>query len=141
VTTLAELRAALGTALSDIEGLAVHETLGGPYNPPCAVIQFPGTESYRDTMGRTGTIQLPFTVTVWVGRADDRIAQTNLDEYVDWVGDLSVPAALERDQTLAGVAQSVLIERFELIAPTVEGGDALGIVFGGFVMAQRERAV
>lgn len=139
-TTLADLRTALGSALESIEGLAVHEKLGGPYNPPCAVLQFPGTESYRLTMGRTGDIQLPFTVTVWVGRSDDYIAQTHLDEYADWVGDHSIPAALERDQTLGGVTQDVLVESFRLITPTAEGLDVLGIEFTGFVIAQRETA-
>jgi hypothetical protein len=139
-TSLADLRGGLGAALESIEGLAVHEKLGGPYNPPCAVVLLREIPSYRESFGRGGIMALPFSVLVFVGRPDDFIAQSNLDEYTDAVGDLSVPAALERDQSLSGVADSVYVENFRLLtAPEVEGYGAFGGEFVVTVRAERER--
>jgi hypothetical protein len=140
-TTLRELRGGLGAALESIEGLAVHETIGGTYNPPFAVVLLREIASYRETFGRTGNISIQFNVLVFVARADDQLAQTNLDEYVDWVGDLSVPQHLEADKTMGGVAEHVYVDSFRLLgAEEVAGYGYLGGEFLVTVRADRERA-
>jgi hypothetical protein len=140
-TSLAELRQGLGAALESIEGLAVHETIGGTYNPPFAVVLVREIPSYRETFGRSGNIALPFTVMCFVARVDDQVAQTNLDEYVDWVGDLSVPQHLESDQTLGGVSESVYVDSFRLLgAEEVASYGYLGGEFTVTVRADRERS-
>jgi hypothetical protein len=139
-TSLAELRAGLGTALASVEGLAVHETIGGVYTPPFAVVLIREIPSYRETFGRTGNIALPFSVMLFVARADDQVAQTNLDEFVDWVGEVSVPQALEADGTLGGVAESTYVDSFRLLgAEEVASYGYLGGEFTVTVRANRER--
>jgi hypothetical protein len=140
VTTLAEVRAALGSALESVEGLAVHETLGGPFNVPCALIELAEIPVRRDTFSRTGTISLPMLVTVLVGRSVDQIAQSHLDEYTDWAGDLSISAALELDQTLGGAAETVQVVSDRPVGRVeLDGAPVFGREFSVTVTAQRER--
>jgi hypothetical protein len=53
-----------------------------------------------DLNGNRGADRYQFTITLIVGRADDRAAQANLDKYI--VGATSVKTAIEADRTLGG---------------------------------------
>lgn len=135
-----ELSAALGTALSDIEGLEVHDLPGGPYNFPCVVVDLGNVEEYEVTMGRTGTTSVPFDVSVLLPRVDDAIACSEMLGYADPAGDRSVRAALKRSETLSGLAEAVYVRSYERLSITVDGVPAFQGRFRVEVHFQRERA-
>jgi hypothetical protein len=73
---------------------------------------------------RGGLVTHVFTVSVVVGRAAERSAQSALDGYLSYEGSSSVRAALEADRSLGGVVQNLLVESASNIA-TMEGNDAV----------------
>lgn len=141
MTSLAQVRAALGTALTSIPDLEVHDTIGGSYNVPFAVIRVDDLDEPRETFSRSGTIALPMQVFVFVARPDDELAQIALDEYLDWAGDMSIVDALESDPTLGGVVDSVWWNSFRnLGAEEVAGLGYFGGVWGFTVRLTKESA-
>jgi hypothetical protein len=68
-------------------------------------------------------VEVVFTVTVLVVAGVEEAAQVNLDEIVD-AG--AVPAALEADQTLGGVASSVYVSGLSGYDPVVYGEGQAG---------------
>lgn len=139
-TSIADLITGAADALRGIPDLAIHETLGGPFNVPCAIVELADIESYRETFSRTGNIALPVEVTVLVGSSSTDIAVSRLNEYRDWAGDWSVAAALEADQTLGGVSESVLVDGSQRATRTdLDGAPVFGATFFVTIRAQRER--
>jgi hypothetical protein len=65
-----------------------------------------------------------FTVTVVVGRADDRSAQAKLETYLAGTGAQSLKTAVEADPTLGGVALNTRVSEARSIR-TVERSDGL----------------
>lgn len=140
INSLAMVREAIATELSAIGGLEVHETIGGSYNVPFAVVLVREITEPRETFSRTGTIALPITVLLFVSRAGDDTAQISLDEYLDWAGESSVGAALEANHDgLNGLADSVQWTGFRLLgADEVAGYGYLGGEWTFVVRLQRE---
>lgn len=105
---IADLRTGLGNNLRTIPGLRVYELI--PDNPsfPAAVISLDRV-AYDSTMAR-GADEMTFIVTIVVGRADDRSAQTRLDTYLAGNGAQSVKTAIEADVTLGGAAMTCRVE-------------------------------
>lgn len=105
---IADLRTGLGNNLRTIPGLRVYELI--PDNPsfPAAVISLDRV-AYDSTMAR-GADEITFIVTIVVGRADDRSAQTRLDTYLAGSGAQSVKTAIEADVTLGGAAMTCRVE-------------------------------
>jgi len=99
---ISALRTGLATRLSTITGLRVYEVIPDNPNFPAAVIALDRV-SYDSTFAR-GADSIEFTVTVVVGRADDRTAQTKMDTYIAGTGSQSVKTAIEADPTLGGAA-------------------------------------
>jgi hypothetical protein len=95
---LADIRTALATALGTVTGLRSSATVPDNPRPPIAVI-IPDRIDF-DLNARRGADRFLFTVTVIVGRADDRTAQNRLDGFI--VGENSVKRAIEADRTLGG---------------------------------------
>ena len=95
---LADIRTALATALGTVTGLRSSATVPDNPRPPIAVI-IPDRIDF-DLNARRGADRFMFTVTVIVGRADDRTAQNRLDGFI--VGENSVKRAIEADRTLGG---------------------------------------
>jgi hypothetical protein len=93
---LGEIRTALASAMSTIPGLRTSAHVPDNPRPPIAVV-IPDNVQY-DLNARRGADRYLFTVTVIVGRADDRTAQSSLDSFV--VGPTSIKTAIERDRTL-----------------------------------------
>ena len=100
--TIAQMRAGIATNLATISGLRTTTTTPDVINPPIAIVQ-PQTVDYDETFQR-GMATYTFVVTVIVGRAAERTAQTNLDLFVAQSGSKSVKAAIESDKTLGGNA-------------------------------------
>ena len=95
---LADIRTALATALGGVSGLRSSATVPDNPRPPIAVVM-PSRIDY-DLNANRGADRYFFSVTVIVGRADDRTAQNRLDGFI--VGPNSVKKAVEADRTLGG---------------------------------------
>jgi hypothetical protein len=102
MASVVTLRAALATALGTVSGLRSSATVPDNPRPPIAVV-VPERIEY-DLNARRGADRYFFTVTVIVGRADDRTAQNRLDGFI--VGAQSVKKAIETDRTLGGAADT-----------------------------------
>lgn len=102
MSSVSDLRVALATSLATISGLRSSATVPDNPRPPIAVV-IPERVQYDINAGR-GADRFFFTITVLVGRADDRTAQNLLDGFV--VGNASVKAAVESDRTLGGKADT-----------------------------------
>jgi hypothetical protein len=106
LTTIADVRSAIGTALGTISGLNVKTYLSDQINPPQAQLDFEIPEYHR-TMGSDTTIDYLFTVYLFFPRANEESAQVLMDTLRDPNNPSSVKAVLETDTTLAGVVDYV----------------------------------
>jgi len=96
------IRQALADKMANVYGLRTSAHVPDAPRPPQAVVM-PDRISY-DLNANRGADTLYFTITVLVGRADDRSSQGNLDKYLR--GRDSVKAALEADRTLGGIVDT-----------------------------------
>jgi len=96
--SFSEIRTALASSMSSINGLRTTATIPDAPRPPVAVV-IPESITY-DLNANRGADRYLFNITVLVGRADDRAAQINLDRYV--LGPDSIKTAIEKDRTLGG---------------------------------------
>lgn len=107
--TLAQVANGIADKLNDITGLRAYSYVPEDINPPCVVIRPAQIE--RRTFGR-GVMEIQFEVALFVSRASDRAAQTNLHTYADPSGSVSnsVWAKLDSDKTVGvpGVDAAVL---------------------------------
>lgn len=88
--------------MSTISGLRTSATVPDNPRPPIAIV-LPESVTY-DMNARRGLDRYQFTVTLLVGRADDRTAQNSLDKFV--VGSGSIKTAIEADRTLGGIVNT-----------------------------------
>jgi hypothetical protein len=106
-----EIRAGLVDALKTLPGLTVSPYRAANVQPPHAVIGLPQIE-YDSTFGR-GSDTLSLQILVYVSRADDELAQANLDEFLSGHGGRSLKTVLE-DTNLTGLTEaSVTLLRTE----------------------------
>jgi len=96
------IRDALATAMGGISGLRTSSTIPDNPRPPIAIVM-PERIVY-DLNARRGADTFFFTIMLLVGRADDRVAQNNLDVFL--VGATSIKSAIESDRTLGGVVNT-----------------------------------
>lgn len=116
---LDNVRSELGTALGSVSGLRVFSYTPSTVEPPAAIVG-QGSVTYDATFA--GSMTSDFGVLVIVARADDRNANSRLNDYLTPTGSGSIKVALEADQTVGGEASYV----------TVTGADAPGEVeYGG----------
>jgi len=101
MASISDIRTGLATRLATISGLRVSSFQPDLPNPPFANI-IPNTIQYDDAFQR-GMQTYGFTVTIIVGRADERTAQNKLDAFASSTGTNSVKLAIEGDKTLGGV--------------------------------------
>ncbi|HEY7822238.1 MAG TPA: hypothetical protein VIG24_05375 [Acidimicrobiia bacterium] len=102
MSSIEAMRDGIATRLGTISGLRVSATFLDSPRPPVAMV-LPDRVDY-DLNANRGADTFIFTVSLLVGRADDRAAQRNIDAYV--VGSGSVKAAIESDRTLGGAANT-----------------------------------
>jgi hypothetical protein len=105
MASVGQLRTALATRMATISGLRVAATAPDNPQPPVAVVM-PERVEY-DLNARRGADRFYFTVTVLVGRADERNAQQRLDVLI--VGPGSIKAAIEADRSLGGIADTARV--------------------------------
>lgn len=88
----------LGVALARVEGLRVFPYSVARITPPAAVVLWPETIRYDQTMGR-GSDRVTLPVIILVGRTDDRSARDTLSVYLDGYGASSVKTVVEAHNT------------------------------------------
>ena len=121
MTSLTDLRTGLATRLATITGLRSSATIPDNPQPPVAVVM-PARITYDTAFGR-GSDEYVFTITLIVGRVNDRTSQTNLDAYCTSSGSTSVKAAIEADRSLGGKALDCRVTEM-----TSQGSLAIGDV-------------
>lgn len=128
---IASLRAGLATQLATIPGLRVYAYVPDTPNLPSAVVRLVRV-SYDSTLSR-GSDEFEFLITMVVGRADDRVAQTSVETYLAGTGSSSVKTAIEADPTLGGVALNTRVQEARNIA-TEDRGDGIGLLTVDFTV-------
>jgi hypothetical protein len=101
------IRQGLASNLSAITGLQVSPYVLPSPTPPSVEI-VPSDIEYDQTFGR-GTDLYRFTVRVFVGTPDSRVAQVRLDTFLAPSGSESFKAALESDRTLGGSVSTLRV--------------------------------
>lgn len=109
--TILQVMQGIETQLATISGLRTSEYMPDQVNPPIAIVGVPPIENYRQTMGR-GRFQLEPQVFVLVSASLDTVGQAKLAGYANPTGATSIPAAIEADQTLGGVAETCVVDSF-----------------------------
>lgn len=106
---LADIRAGIAEALSDVEGIgqASPYMLSSP-SPPCAHV-FPADVNYDEAM-HSGHDEWVLTVQALSSLTSDVGAQQLLDEWIAPSGVASIKQALETDETLGGAAFTTVVE-------------------------------
>jgi hypothetical protein len=119
VSTISGIRTGLATRLATITGLRTSSYIPDQINPPVAVVM-PSKITFDRAMHR-GLDEYEFTVMVLVGRADERVAQTLLDDYCNPTGTSSIKTAVEGDRTLGGVVSDLRVTEMRGISPVLVG--------------------
>lgn len=116
---IAELKAGMKVALDEILDFQVTPyMLANPTPPACAIfadepgIDYHGTMS-SDGLGGMGDagglVELSFTVQVFVSETADVAAQKKLDAYLEPTGARSIRQALEKEPTLGGACDDLIV--------------------------------
>jgi len=119
MTTITDIRTGLAANVGTINGLRTSATVPDQINPPVAVVM-PSRISY-DRAYHRGLDEYEFTVTVFVGRAEERVAQNLLDGYCNPTGTSSVKTAIEGDRTLGGAVSDLRVTEMRGITPVLVG--------------------
>ena len=106
--TVSQVADGLKARLATISGLRTFSYQPEQLNPPVAFPVLESVEYHRAFGG--GDVQMRWQIFVVVGRYLDRVAHSNLDGYLSYSGATSLRAAIEGDQTLGGVAQSLVLD-------------------------------
>ena len=134
MASVAQLRAGLASALSNLPGVRVYQTLPDEVNVPAALVSFEKV-SFDKASGRS-VAMYQFKVTIAVGRTVERLAQSNLDKYVDQSSATSVKVVLEADPSLSGVAYDCYVPELNAYGGiTLNGIDYLGAEFSVTIYA------
>jgi len=121
---LADVLDDLQAALEGVTGLRVFAYWPDSVAPPAALLGWPVSGSYDQTMAR-GLDRMSVPVTVVVSRADARTARVAVSQYVD--GDKSVKDALEG---YSSDSWDVLhVSAWEIDVVTIGGIDYLAALF------------
>lgn len=129
---LGAVRAGLATQLATIPGLRAFAYIPDTLPVPAAFVGGP-TSAKPLTMGSNPKRDWRIPVRIFVSRADDRVGQSKLDDYLI-PGTTSIDDALAADKTLGGVAD------FAVVQDSAKGYgvyEANGIKFWGFEVEVR----
>lgn len=117
--TPSQIVTGLKNRLATISGLRAFSYQPSQINPP---IGYPviNTINYHRAM-RGGLVEYDCSIYVVVGRYTDDRAFNDLDDYMAFSGAKSIRAAIEADETLGGVAQSLTVVSGASIINLVQG--------------------
>jgi len=105
--TPTQVLAGLKARLATITGLRTFQFQPSQLNPPVAYPVINSINYHRAMRG--GLVVYDCNIYVIVGRYTDDRANADLDGYLAFSGAKSIRAALEGDETLGGVAQSLTV--------------------------------
>ncbi len=109
MASVAAIAEGLKVRLATISGVRAYSYQPEQLNPPFAYPILNGV-SYHQTMGMGSAVtQFDWSVYVVVGRWVDRVAMTNLDDFLSPTGAKSIRAALEADRTLGGACSDLVV--------------------------------
>jgi hypothetical protein len=108
-STVSEIAEGIKANLTQIQGLRVVDYVSDKLTPPVALVGIESVVYHRSFAG--GDPVYTYTVSVIVARADTRIAQRKLDEFLSFDSTNSIRRAIERDTSLDGTAQTCIVER------------------------------
>jgi len=131
--SITTIREGIATNLATISGLRVSADVPDNPTPPQAIVQLQSVD--YDGAFQGGLTTYSFLVTVLVGRAAERSAQTKLNAYAS-TGDGGIKAAIESDKTLGGSAYDVTVETMTNISAVSLGGD-ISYLSADFVVTAR----
>jgi len=114
-----QIHEALSLALAAVPGLRVADHLPEQVSPPMAVVQLQNITYHRAMAG--GTSEWQFLIALVAGRMGDRSAQRQIDGWVSYDGSQSIRAAIETDQTLNGVCQTLIVADMVAVRPITLG--------------------
>lgn len=114
----------IGTALGGITGLRVFDYVPDSVAPPVAIVAWPESLEYDNTMKR-GFDRATFKVHVLVGKVSDRTARDALNVYANGTGGAtaSVKAALD------ALGSHARVERVTFTTITVAGTEYAAATF------------
>jgi hypothetical protein len=107
--TVSEIAEGIKANLTQIQGLRVVDYISDKLTPPVALVGIESVVYHRSFSG--GDPVYTYTVSVIVARADTRIAQRKLDEFLSFDSTNSIRRAIERDTSLDGTAQTCIVDR------------------------------
>lgn len=126
---ISNVRDGIKTRLATISGLRTYSEVPDAVNVPCAIVGIPTEIKFDFTLNRSND-QALFPVRIMVGKATDRVAQRNLDVYLQSSGSSSIKTAIEAESSLSGTANTVMVERVLGIGVyNINGVDYLGAEF------------
>ena len=118
--SITAIRDGIATNLRTLSGLRATGEVPDNPNPPQAVVQLQAVD--YDGAFQGGLATYSFLITVLVGRAAERTAQTRLNAYAS-TGSGGIKQAIESDKTLGGNAYDVRVETMTNISAVSLGGD------------------
>ena len=119
MASLSAIRDGIATNLATISGLRTTGHIPGQVNPPYAIIT-PDSIDYHKAFAN-GVNTYNFTITVIVGQADSRTAQSTLDAYCSPTGSSSIKSAVESNRTLSGIAYDLMVSDMRNYGSTTIG--------------------
>lgn len=117
----------VGDRLDTITGLRVYRYPPDNVQPPAAIVSYPETITYDETMRRGMDRYTNHTVAVLVGKVSDRATRDNISVYADGAGDRSIKALL--DGTGYETCDSVRVTSADFDIVTIASVDYLGVMF------------
>lgn len=124
-----EIAQALGDVMGAADPPIRYETfLPDTFTPPICLVATKGVQYHTSFANRIGLHR--FDIIVLVARSSDRAALELAEDFMDNDGDTSLRKLLEKDQTLAGVVESVLVRESE--GPTslsINGAEYVSVLF------------
>lgn len=124
--TVSQVATGLATRLATISGLRTFNYQPEQTNPPFGYPQLNRIEYHRAFSG--GDVVMDWSVFVIAGRWTDRTAHALLDEYLSYSGTKSIRAAIEGDETLGGVCQTLIVRSgLDISSLEVAGAEFLQI--------------
>lgn len=107
MTTIGDIRTGIAATLKDFDLKTFRYPPDSP-NPPCAYVDLLSVPEYHSTFN--GAVHYQFIVRLLVSGLDAESGQAALDLLIDAEGDGSAVDAIEADQTLGGIVDSVMVE-------------------------------
>lgn len=108
--TVTEARQGLADRLATIPGLSAYANVPDQITTPAAVV-WPDRVDYLQVQGGSTDMQVVFRVDVVVSRVAEQDQQRRLDDLISPTGVDSIPAAVEADSSLGGVADWATVAR------------------------------